>query len=114
MSTKIRRDASFKGDEDKKCYVEIMLDVYDDSVSIHNIKRGGDPKMALLVGRLELRPWLLGAQLSFRLGQVSQELRRITSTKGCNKQIDRTKSGTAWALGGLHFMTLTSRSIKVD
>ncbi|KAI3440446.1 uncharacterized protein J3R85_003516 [Psidium guajava] len=105
INTKIRSNSRFKDDEDDECYVEITLDVRDDSVSVHSIKGGGEPETALLASRLELRPASLGAQLSFRLRQVSQELRKITSTKGCNKQLDRTKSGAARALRGLQFMT---------
>ncbi|XP_030534927.1 respiratory burst oxidase homolog protein B isoform X2 [Rhodamnia argentea] len=105
MSTKIRGNSRFKDEEDDECYVEITLDVHDDSVSVHSIKGGGDPETALLASHLELRPSSLGAQLSFRLRQVSQELRKITSTKGCNKQLERTKSSAARALRGLRFMT---------
>lgn len=53
-STKIKRDTSFKGDKDKECYVEITLDVRDDSVSVHNIKGEADLENELLASRLGL------------------------------------------------------------
>lgn len=111
MSTNIKSNARVKDDKDEECYVEITLDVHDDSVLVHSIKGAGDPETALLASHLELRPSSLGAQLSFRLRQVSQELRRITSTKGCSKQIDRTRSGAAQALRGLRFMT---KNVEID
>ncbi|XP_010259644.1 PREDICTED: respiratory burst oxidase homolog protein B-like [Nelumbo nucifera] len=94
-----RRSARFKDGED---YVEITLDVRDDSVSVHNVK-GGDPETALLASRLERRP-SLGSQFSMKIRQVSQELRRITSNNKFNR-VDRTKSGATRALRGLQFIT---------
>ncbi|KAL5566009.1 hypothetical protein UlMin_029173 [Ulmus minor] len=96
-----RKSARFK-DEDN-CYVEITLDVRDDSVLVQNIK-GGDSETAMLASRLEKRPSSLSSQLSFKLKQVSQELKRMTSSNNFQK-IDRNKSGAARALKGLKFMT---------
>ncbi|XP_027365171.1 respiratory burst oxidase homolog protein B-like [Abrus precatorius] len=90
------KSARFKGDDDM---VEITLDVRDDSVSVQNI-RGGDSETAFLASRLEMRP----SSLSARLRQVSQELKRMTSSKAFDR-VDRTKSGAARALRGLKFMT---------
>ncbi|PQQ06463.1 respiratory burst oxidase homolog protein B [Prunus yedoensis var. nudiflora] len=89
----------------RRMYVEITLDVRDDTVLVHNI-RGGDSETAMLASKLERRPssLSLGSQLSFRLRQVSQELKRMTSSKSF-KRVDRTKSGAARALKGLKFMT---------
>lgn len=95
-----KKSARFKDEEE---YVEITLDVRDDSVSVQNI-RGGDSETALLASRLEKRPSSLGSQLSFRLRQVSQELKRMTSVKKFDR-VDRTKSGANRALKGLKFMT---------
>ncbi|XAR52625.1 NAD(P)H oxidase [Bertholletia excelsa] len=96
-----RRSARFK---DEDCYVEITLDVRDDAVLVHNIK-GGDAEAALLASRLERRPSRpLGSQLSFKLRQVSQELRRITSSNRLAGKVDRTKSSAARALQGLQFI----------
>lgn len=89
--------------KDDDQYVEITLDVRDDTVSVQNIK-GGDSETAMLASRLETKRPTLGSQLSFKLKQVSQELRRMTSSKSFNR-IDRTKSGASRALNGLRFMT---------
>ena len=91
-----KKSARFKDDDD---YVEITLDVRDDTVSVQNI-RGGDSETALLASRLEKRPSSLGS----RLRQVSQELKRMTSSKRFDR-VDRSKSGAARALRGLKFMT---------
>jgi respiratory burst oxidase len=80
-------------------FVEITLDVRDDTVSVQNI-RGGDSETALLASRLEKRP----STLSVKLKQVSQELKRMTSSKKFDR-VDRAKSGAARALKGLKFMT---------
>lgn len=108
-SNSSKKSARFKDhvvDDDDNEYVEITLDIRDDSVSVQNIK-GGDPdQSAMLATRLEKRP-SFGSQLSFKFRQVSQELKRITSTKSSvpfNK-VDRNKSGAARALQGLKFMT---------
>uniref|UniRef100_A0A2P2KE11 Respiratory burst oxidase protein B n=1 Tax=Rhizophora mucronata TaxID=61149 RepID=A0A2P2KE11_RHIMU len=97
--TSSKRSARFKEEE----YVEITLDVRDDSVSVQNIK-GGDSETTFLASQLEKRHPSLGSQLSFRLRQVSQELKRMTSSQRFDK-FDRTKSGAARALKGLKFMT---------
>jgi respiratory burst oxidase len=62
--------------DDVEDFVEITLDVRDDTVSVQNI-RGGDSETALLASRLEKRP----STLSVKLKQVSQELKRMTSSK---------------------------------
>lgn len=95
-----KRSARFKDDD---CLVEITLDVRDDTVSVQNI-RGGDTETAYLASQLEKRPSSLGSQLSFKLRQVSQELKRMTSSKRFNK-VDRSKSGAARAIQGLKFMS---------
>lgn len=91
-----KKSARFKDEEE---LVEITLDVRDDVVSVQNI-RGGDPETALLASRLEKRP----SSLSVRLRQVSQELKRMTSSKKFDR-VDRSKSGAARALRGFKFMT---------
>lgn len=99
-----KKSARFKEDKQED-YVEITLDIRDDAVSVQNI-RGGDHETALLASRLEKRH-SLGSQLSFRLRQVSRELKQLTtssSSKTFNK-IDRSKSGAARALQGLQFMS---------
>ncbi|XP_060219206.1 respiratory burst oxidase homolog protein B-like [Lycium barbarum] len=96
-----KRSARFNDDES---YVEITLDVRDDSVTVQNIKSAADQEPALLASRLEKRPnKTLGSHLSFHLRQVSKELKRMTSSNKFHK-IDRSKSGAARALRGLQFM----------
>lgn len=97
-----KRSARFK---DENEYVEITLDVRDDSVSVQDIK-GGDSETAYLASQLHKKKSAsLGSQVSFRLRQVSQELKRMTSNKKPEQKFDRTKSGAARALKGLKFMT---------
>ncbi|OMO86717.1 Calcium-binding EF-hand [Corchorus capsularis] len=97
-----KKSARFK-DEDNE-YVEITLDIREDSVSVQNIK-GGDSETAMLATRLERRP-SLGSLMSFKIRQVSQELKRMTSAKALPfNKVDRNKSGAARALQGLKFMT---------
>lgn len=92
-----KRSVGFK-DEDE-CYVEITLDVHDDTVSVQNIK-GGDSETAYLASRLQRKKSAsLGSQLSFKLRQMA------SSSKKPPKNLDRTKSGAARALKGLKFMT---------
>ncbi|XP_019440572.1 PREDICTED: respiratory burst oxidase homolog protein B-like [Lupinus angustifolius] len=91
-----KKSARFKDEEE---LVEITLDVHDDSVSVQNI-RGGDSETALLATRLEKRP-----SFGVRLRQVSQELKRMTSSKKFDR-VDRAKSGAARALKGLKFMAV--------
>ncbi|KAM6577843.1 hypothetical protein CsatB_029680 [Cannabis sativa] len=107
--SKMRKNSSKKSTrfKDQDEYVEITLDVRDDSVMVQNI-RGGDSETSFLATQLEKKPnsSSLGSQLSFKFRQVSQELRRMTSSKRLQQQkIDRNKSGAARALKGLKFMT---------
>ena len=105
-----KKSARFKDEED---YVEITLDVRDDSVLVQNIRGAGagagdsDSAAFQLAAQLERRQLpkssSLGSQLSFKLKQVSQELKRMTSSKKLQK-IDRNKSAAARALVGLKFM----------
>lgn len=107
-----KKSARFKDEED---YVEITLDVRDDSVLVQNIRGAGAGagsgdsesaafQLAAQLERRQLRKSLsLGSQLSFKLKQVSQELKRMTSSKKLQK-IDRNKSAAARALMGLKFM----------
>lgn len=98
--------SSFK-DEDENEYVEITLDVRDDSVSIQDIKGAvGDQEAALLTSHLQKqRPQTLTSQLSAKLKQVSRELKRVTSSSNRGfKHLDRSKTTAARALKGLQFL----------
>lgn len=91
---------SAKGDDDP--YVEITLDVRDDSVMVHSMK-GSKPDASSLSGPIDRRPNSLASHLSFHLKQVSRELTRMTSSKRCHK-FDRSQSGAIRALQGLQFI----------
>jgi len=97
-------------------YVEITLDVRDDTVAVHSVKPahgvgagGDDSDVTLLARTLENRR--SGSSVirnaSSRIKQVSQELRRIASInrRGGGPRFDRSKSAAAHALKGLKFIS---------
>ncbi|XP_030960173.1 respiratory burst oxidase homolog protein B-like [Quercus lobata] len=94
-----KKSTRFKEDE---CYVEITVDVRDDSISVQNIK-GRNSETASLTRKFEEKPSTLGSHLSFQLRQVSLGMKRMASSTRFNK-VDRTKSGAARALKGLKFI----------
>lgn len=94
-----KRSARFNEEES---YVEITLDVREDSVTVNDVK-GCDTQMSFLAKKLEKQRSSLGSQLSFKIKQVSKELRRLASSRRFEK-LDRSKSGAALALRGLQFM----------
>ncbi|KAI3820625.1 hypothetical protein L1987_08173 [Smallanthus sonchifolius] len=96
-------------------YVEITLDVVDDTVAVHSVKAAGggdveDPELTLLAKGLEKRT-TLGASVvrnaSARIRQVSEELRKLTSfsRRPPAGRYDRTKSAATHALKGLKFIS---------
>jgi respiratory burst oxidase len=106
---------SSNGDDDS-AYLEITLDVRDDSVAVHSVKPAGsnpgeeDPEVMLLAKNLEKRS--VGSNLmrsaSSKFRQVSQELRRLTSiSRRSGARMDRSKSAAAHALKGLKFISKT-------
>ncbi|KAF6168750.1 hypothetical protein GIB67_013132 [Kingdonia uniflora] len=102
---------------DDNAYVEITLDVRDDSVAVHSVKTAGgganeDPEITLLAKTLEKKSSLGSSVIrsaSSRIKQVSQELRRLASItrKPTGGRFDRTKSAAAHALKGLKFISKT-------
>lgn len=99
-------------------YVEITLDIRDDSVAVHSVHHAGgggalheDPELSLLAKKtLENKSSSVRSSLfrntSSHLRQVSQELKRLASfTKRSSRRFDRTKSAAAHALKGLKFIT---------
>ncbi|KAK1271049.1 hypothetical protein QJS04_geneDACA021054 [Acorus gramineus] len=105
------------GGEDE-AYVEITLDVRDDSVAVHSVRPAGggqseDPEVTLLAKTLEKRSSFGSSVIrsaSSRIKQVSQELRRlasITLRQPPAGPIDRSKSAAAHALVGLKFISKT-------
>lgn len=107
--------------DDDDAYVEITLDIRDDSVAVHSVQTaaisGGiqeDPELALLANRT-LRSKShssFGSTLlhntSSHIRQVSQELKRLTSFSRrpsyTARRFDRTKSAAAHALKGFKFI----------
>lgn len=98
-------------------YVEITLDVGDDTVALHSVKTAGgddveDPELSLLARGLEKRT-SLGATVvrnaSARIRQVSEELKKLTSVSKRQPvgQFDRTKSAATHAIKGLKFISKT-------
>ncbi|KAF5746351.1 respiratory burst oxidase D [Tripterygium wilfordii] len=104
--------------DDGSSFVEITLDIGEDSVAVHSVQAAGgegheDPELALLAKKT-----LEGKSASFRsflfhstsshIKQVSQELKRLTSFSrrpSAARRFDRTKSAAAHALKGLKFIT---------
>ncbi|KAG6478106.1 respiratory burst oxidase homolog protein C-like [Zingiber officinale] len=108
--------ASAGGDDE--AYVEITLDVRDDSVAVHCVKPAAagdaeDSEVSLLARTLEKRSASFGSSVmrnaSSRIRQVSQELRRLASgtKRPAAGKFDRTKSAAAHALKGLKFIART-------
>ncbi|KAK1407129.1 hypothetical protein QVD17_38740 [Tagetes erecta] len=107
-------EADSNADDD---YVEITLDVGDDTVAVHSVKTAGggdveDPELTLLAKGLEKRG-SLGASVvrnaSAKIRQVSEELRKLTSYSKRQPvgRFDRTKSAATHALKGLKFISKT-------
>ncbi|KAI3684382.1 hypothetical protein L6452_33605 [Arctium lappa] len=98
-------------------YVEITLDVRDDSVAVHSVKTADgadveDPELTLLAKGLEKRSSFGSSVVrnaSARIRQVSEELKRLTSFSKRQPagRLDRTKSAAAHALKGLKFISKT-------
>ncbi|KAL2242796.1 UNVERIFIED_CONTAM: Respiratory burst oxidase protein C [Sesamum indicum] len=99
-------------------YVEITLDVRDDSVAVHSVKTAGggeveDPELALLAKGLEKKSSFgssVARNASSRIRQVSHELKRLASlTRRSHPagRFDRAKSAAAHALKGLKFISKT-------
>ncbi|KAL7222472.1 hypothetical protein ACSBR1_024212 [Camellia fascicularis] len=107
---------SVSGDDDQS-YVEITLDVRDDSVAVHSVKTAGgaeveDPELTLLAKGLEKRSSFKSSivrNASSRIRQVSQELKKLASLskRSHQGQFDRNKSAAAHALKGLKFISKT-------
>ncbi|KAF2911135.1 hypothetical protein DAI22_11g154800 [Oryza sativa Japonica Group] len=115
-----RRAAAAANDDDEEDYVEITLDVRDDSVAVHSVKPAGgggeDSDVTLLARTLEKRSSSFGHSVirnaSSRIKQVSQELRRLASVNrrgggggAGGPRFDRSKSAAAHALKGLKFIS---------
>lgn len=101
-------------------YVEITLDVHENSVALHSVKAAGggggaveDSDLKMLAKGLEKKPSFgstVARNASTRIKQVSHELKRLASlTRHPQpaKRLDRSKSAAATALMGLKFISKT-------
>lgn len=102
--------------DDDDAYVEITLDILDDSIAVHSVQaaggaKGEDPELALLAKKTLEKKSSLGSSVfrstSSRIKQVSQELKRFASLsrRPSARHFDRTKSAVTHALKGLKFIT---------
>lgn len=102
-------------DDSSSNYVEITLDIRDDSVAVHSVHPANhdDPEFALLAKKtLENKSSSFRSSLfrntSSHIKQVSQELKRLASLTrrpSAASRFDRTKSAAAHALKGLKFIS---------
>lgn len=106
-----------KKDEDDG-YVEITLDIRDDSVAVHSVQEATtgqeDPELALLTKRTlhDINSKSSSSSSRFRtassrvLTHVSQELKRLASKRSStsSRRFHRTKSAAAQALKSLKFI----------
>ncbi|KAJ4900842.1 Respiratory burst oxidase-like protein D [Raphanus sativus] len=107
-----------RGGEDDE-YVEITLDIRDDSVAVHSVQQaspgGGaheDPELTLLTKKTLESNLNNSASLSFfrstssRIKNASRELRRVFSRRSAPpaRRFDRTSSAAVHALKGLKFI----------
>lgn len=96
-------------------YVEITLDIHDDSVAIHSVQTAtDDPEQALMAKRTlgkKSSSSSMGSSVlrsaSAKIRQVSQELKRFASLSkrpSAATRFDRNKSAAVHALKGLKFV----------
>ncbi|XP_078432682.1 respiratory burst oxidase homolog A [Wolffia australiana] len=106
-----RKSARFDVPDDD--YVEITLDLKDDSVAVHSVKAGGDggedPDLAFLAAALDRRSASFGTTFfrsaSNRVREASQELKRLASGAAAAATATRNKSAAARAIKGLKFIS---------
>lgn len=95
-------------------YVEITLDLHEDSVAVHSVKAAGggdveDPDLKLLARGLEKKSSFGSSVVrnaSSRFRQVKR-LASLTRNPPPVKRLDRSKSAAAQALKGLKFISKT-------
>ncbi|KAG2261226.1 hypothetical protein Bca52824_068305 [Brassica carinata] len=128
-STSLSDGGGGRGGEDDE-YVEITLDIRDDSVAVHSVQQaspgGGaheDPELTLLTKKTLESNLNNSASLSFfrstssRIKNASRELRRVFSRRSAPaaRRFDRTSSAAVHALKGLKFIaTKTAAWPAVD
>lgn len=104
-----RRSARFKDETNgNNPYIEITLDVANDSLLVHNIKGTPDQEAALIASRIEKHPSSLSTQLSSKLRQISRDIKNSFSSSKrsthSNNKVQHSASGAAQAIMGLKFM----------
>lgn len=96
-------------------YVEITLDLHEDSVAVHSVTAAGggrveDPELKVLAKGLEKKSSFGSSVARNASTRIRQELKRLASlTRHPQpvKRLDRTKSAAAQALMGLKFISKT-------
>ncbi|KDP22507.1 hypothetical protein JCGZ_26338 [Jatropha curcas] len=92
-------------------YVEVTLDVRDDSVAVHSVKAANgvaeDPEVTLLAKGLEKRS--ASKIVRNASAKIRQEIKRLASfsKRQPPSRLDRTKTAAAHALKGLEFISKT-------
>ncbi|KAK1401699.1 respiratory burst oxidase-like [Heracleum sosnowskyi] len=104
-----RRSARFKDETNgNNPYIEITLDVANDSLLVHNIKGTPDQDAAFIASRIEKHPSSLSTQLSSKLRQISRDLKNSFSSSKrsthSNNKVKHSASGAAQAIMGLKFI----------
>ncbi|KAF3430880.1 hypothetical protein FNV43_RR25610 [Rhamnella rubrinervis] len=120
-----RKSARFNvpnNDDDNDAYVEITLDIRDDSVEVHSVHAAAgqeDPELALLAKRTlegNKSSSFLRSTSTRMIKQVSQELKRFGnsfSKRSSTRRFDRTKSAATHALKGLKFIAAKTGGASV-
>ncbi|CAH8363102.1 unnamed protein product [Eruca vesicaria subsp. sativa] len=118
-STSLSDGGGGRGGHEDDEYVEITLDIRDDSVAVHSVQQaspgGGaheDPELTLLTKKTLESNLNNSASLSFfrstssRIKNASRELRRVFSRRSAPaaRRFDRTSSAAVHALKGLKFI----------
>uniref|UniRef100_A0A7N0RAS0 Uncharacterized protein n=1 Tax=Kalanchoe fedtschenkoi TaxID=63787 RepID=A0A7N0RAS0_KALFE len=117
VGTTSNKYTSSAGADNDEAYVEITLDIRDDSVAVHSVHAAAgaqleDPELTLLARKTLEKRSSFGSNVfrntSNKFQQVSQELRRLASHSrkaAAPGRFDRTKSAAAHALVGLKFIS---------
>ncbi|KAJ0046642.1 hypothetical protein Pint_05548 [Pistacia integerrima] len=107
---------SNSGDDNNEAYVEIVLDIFDDSVAINSINQGGavheDPELSSLINKITVENsssssvlFSLFQSTCSHIKEVFEELNirisSLTKRPSASRCFDQTKSAAVHALKGL-------------
>ncbi|KAJ0102422.1 hypothetical protein Patl1_05620 [Pistacia atlantica] len=107
---------SNSGDDNNEAYVEIVLDIFDDSVAINSIYQGGavheDPELSSLINKITVENrssssvrFSLFQSTCSHIKEVFEELNirisSLTTRPSASRCLDQTKSAAVHALKGL-------------